>query len=78
MRKLALVFCGFAILFLAACEPSVRERRIARAEVDREDPATVLTIERLDFPKHGGSADGTKAGCIYIHSGISCVKLGSI
>ena len=81
MRKLARVLlCGFAVLFLVACPPSAREK------VDREDPATVLTVERLDFPKYGGSAadalqfeveysDGTKVGCVYIWSGVSCVAL---
>ncbi len=42
MRKLAQVLlCGFAVLFLVACEFS----------------------------------DGTKAGCIHIWSGVSCVVL---
>ncbi len=86
MRKLALVLCGFMVLFLVACGPTMREKK---KEVDRTDPATVLVVERLDFPKYGGSSadalqfeveysDGTKAGCVYIHSGLACVKLGSI
>ena len=78
-----------AILFLVGCGPTLSEKRAARAEVDRVDPATVLTVERLDFPKHDGSnadalqfeiefSDGTKAGCVHIWSGVSCVKLGTI
>lgn len=86
MRKLGLVLVllvTLVTLLLVGCGPTSRE---VRAEVDRVEPATVLTVERLDFPSFGGSAadalqfeveysDGTKAGCVYIHSGVSCVKL---
>ncbi len=87
MRAIGIIL--LAVLFLVGCGPTQTERKAARSEVDRTDPATVLTVERLDFPKHGGSAadalqfevefsDGTKAGCIHIWTGLSCVKLGSV
>ncbi len=86
MRKLA-IGVSLAVLLLTGCEYENTTER--RARIDTENPATVLVVERLDFPKHGGSAadalqfeveysDGTKAGCVYIHSGLACVKLGSI
>jgi hypothetical protein len=85
MRKLAIGI--IAVVFLGGCEyETQRERRV---RVDEENPATVLDVERLDFPSYRGSAadalqfeieysDGTKVGCVYIWSGVSCVKLGSI
>lgn len=69
--------------------PDLYGTQAARAEADLKHPPTTLITEGLNFPKHQGNApdalkfeiefsDGTKAGCIYIWSGVSCVKLGTI
>ena len=89
MRNLGLVlFVAFAALhplLLIGCDGKPSRREV-RAEADLVDPATVLAVERLDFPAHDGSAadalqfeveysDGTKAGCVHIWSGVACVPL---
>ncbi len=83
MRKLALVLCGFGILFLAGCYSAEDSSRIVRRDAgeaaDKERPNIK---ERIDG-KHENYlskfetefSDGTRVGCVQASYGVSCVTL---